>query len=281
MPPNGEQSETATLAQARAHARAQAGFAERTLRTVPPSQAADLPPAVDPATVVWDETLDVGGYCALRLPRHSHLHISDLGGDACIGFIVYNAGQPSERLNVADTVKVQWQAYLDADAVLLSDMGRALMTIVADSSRRHDALCGATNRRANERRYGDGGIHCATPAARELFTVAGAKYGLDRRDLPPSINWFKGVRVMDDGTLEFDGGMTAPAGLELRADLDVIVIMVNSPHPLDPRGDYSGSLARITAWRGAPPPDPIETAATPERRRAYENNALYLGMWAP
>jgi len=280
MPPNGEQSETATLAQARDHARAQAGLTERALRTVPPSLAADLPPAVDPTAVVWDETIDVGGYCALRLPRYSHLHISDLDGDGCVGFLAYNARQTSERLNVADTGKVQWQAYLEADAVLLSDMGRALMTIVADSSRRHDALCGASTRRANEQRYGDGGIHRATPAARELFTVAGAKCGLDRRDLPPNINWFKGVRVMDDGALEFDGAPTAPVHVELRAELDVIVIMVNSPHPLDPRREYSGSPARITAWRAGPPSDPIAAATTPERRRAYENNALYLGMCA-
>ena len=95
-----EQSETATLAQARAHARAQAARAGRTSRTVPPSAAVDLPPGIAPQAIIWDETIDVGGYCALRLPRHSRLRINDLGGDACVGFTAYNARQTSERLNV-------------------------------------------------------------------------------------------------------------------------------------------------------------------------------------
>jgi hypothetical protein len=56
--------------------------------------------------------------------------------------------------------------------------------------------------------------------------------------------------------------------------------MANAPHPLDPRPDYAGSVVRFTAWRADPPPDPIESATTPERRRAYENTAVYVGSWS-
>ena len=275
-----ERSETATLTQARAHARAQAGLAAQTLRTVPPSDATDLPPGVVGQTVIWDETVDVGGYCGIRLPRCAQVRVSDLVGDACVNVVVYNARQPNERLNVADTVKVQWQAYLDAGAILLSDMGRALMTIVEDTSQRHDAFCGATTRHANERRYGHGAVHGPSPASRALFTVAAAKHGLDRRDLPPCISFFKGVRIGDDGALVFDGAPTGPAHVQLRAELDVILLLTNSPHPLDPRSIYTGSIVRVTAWRGDPPLDPIEAATTPERRRAYENTALYTVGWS-
>ena len=41
------------------------------------------------------------------------LRLADLDGDACVHVIVHNAAPTGERLNVADTVKVQWQAYLD------------------------------------------------------------------------------------------------------------------------------------------------------------------------
>ena len=34
-----------------------------------------------------------------------------------------------------------------------------------------------------------------SPAGRELFTLAAAKHGLTKRDLPPSVSFFKGVRV--------------------------------------------------------------------------------------
>ena len=85
------------------------------------------------------------------------------------------------------------------------------MTIVEDTSARHDALCGATTRALNERRYGHGAVHGPSPAARELLILAAAKHGLDRRDLPPCVNLFKGVRVNDDGTLVFDGDPTGPS----------------------------------------------------------------------
>jgi uncharacterized protein len=280
MSPEIDRSETATLEQAREHARAQAGRSARTGRTMPASAAVDLPTAVDAETVVWDETIDVGGYSGLRVPRHSHLRITDLTGDGGVSLVVYNARQPSERLNVADTVKVQWQAYLGNGTILLSDMGRALMTIVVDTSARHDAFCGATTRGANERRYGHGAVHGPTPAARELLILAAAKHALDRRDLPPCVNLFKGVRVNDDGTLLFDGIPTAPSFVELRADVDVIVLLANSPHPLDIRPDYTGSITRVTAWRAAPPRDPVGDATTPERQRAYENTAQYVSAWS-
>ena len=61
-----------------------------------------------------------------------------------------------ERLNVADTVKVPWQAYPTAGHPLLSDQGRLLATIVADTSgtpRRPDRHHHAGR---NTARYGDG-----------------------------------------------------------------------------------------------------------------------------
>ncbi|HUP72038.1 MAG TPA: urea amidolyase associated protein UAAP1 [Acidimicrobiales bacterium] len=246
---------------------------------MPPSAAISLPSGVDSQMVFWDETVDVGGYSGLRVPRGSYLRIADLAGDACVSLVVYNAWQPSERLNVADTVKVQWQAYLGEGALLLSDMGRALMTIVEDSSGRHDALCGATTRVANERRYGHGAVHGPSPATRELLTLAAAKHGLDRRDLPPCINLFKSVRVRDDGSLVFDGASTGATFVQLRADLDVIVLMASAPHPLDARPGYAGSITRLTAW-GSQPRDPMMDATTPERRRAYENTAQYVEIWS-
>ena len=151
-----------------------------TQRTIPASDAIGLPPGVDAADVIWDETVGPGDYASHELPAGAVLRLADLDGDACVHLLVFNAARPSERLNVADTVKVQWQAYLGPEAVLLSDMGRVLMTIVADTSARHDALCGSASSTVIGARYGASGIHTATPSARDLLTVAAAKHGLDR-----------------------------------------------------------------------------------------------------
>src|SRR6476619_6435146 len=161
-------SQTATPEEARAHARAQAAATSTwDQATIPATDAVDLPAGVDPATVTWDETIGPGGAAARALDRGSRIRLTDLQGDACANLLAYYAPRPLERLNVADTVKVQWQAYLGAGSLLLSDMGRVLMSITADSCGGHDGLCGASNSARNTAKYGRGGVHQDFPNARD------------------------------------------------------------------------------------------------------------------
>ena len=267
---------TSTLEDAREHARRQAGAQPGTGPTIPATSAKDLPAGVMADDVLWDETIGGGDYASRVLPRDSVLRITDLDGDACVQLLAYVANRPWERLNVADTVKVQWQAYLGPGALLLSDMGRVLLTMVADTSARHDALCGATNRRANDGRYGNGAVSGPAPNARDLLVLGAAKHGLGRRDVPPAINLFKGAPVGVDGSVTFDGDARPRTYVELRAELGVIVVLANTPHPLDDRKTYSVTPVRCTAWRAdRPTDDPIPTS-TPERARAFENTAELL-----
>ncbi|MET0327094.1 MAG: urea amidolyase associated protein UAAP1 [Ilumatobacteraceae bacterium] len=251
---------TSSLHGARDHARSQAGAAAPTGRTIPP-----------PEGTLWDETVGVGGYAGRRLPRGTVLRIADDGGDACVHLVVFNAASPDERINVADTVKVQWQAYLGPGALLLSDMGRVLMSIVDDTSARHDALCGAAPAAVTAARYGDGAIGSSTPSARELLVVAAAKFGLQRRDVPTGVNLFKRVAVAADGSLSFDGTPRPGVAVELRAEMDVVVLLANVPHPLDPRPEYAGSTVRCSAAAAERPDDDPLRTSTPERQRAFEN----------
>ena len=264
--------DTATLDAARAHARSLAAAAEAsTGRTMPARAAEDLPPGVRADDVVWDETLGAGGCAGHHLARGTVLRVTDLAGDASLHLVVHNARRPSERINVADTVKVQWQAYLGPGALLLSDLGRVLMTIVADSSGRHDAICGCSNRTTNEQRYGSGGVHSTSPNGRDLLHLAGARFDLARRDIPTGITLFKGVRVEADGSLTFDGAVTGPTSVDLRAEMDVVVTVANVPHPLDRRAEYTAGPVRLTAWRAdRADPDPFRDSS-PERARAFEN----------
>jgi urea carboxylase-associated protein 2 len=247
-----------------------------TQRTIPASDAAGLPAGVDAADVIWDETVGAGNYASHELPAGAVLRLADDDGDACLHLIVFNAARPSERINVADTVKVQWQAYLGPEAVLLSDMGRALMTIVSDTSARHDALCGSASSTVTSERYGVSGIHTATPSVRDLLTVAAAKHGLTARDLPTGVNLFKSVTVDDDGSLHLRGDPQPGTAVELRAELDVIVLVANVPHPLDDRPGYTSSIVRCTARRRSGPIDQHLRTTSPERQRAFENNDDYL-----
>ena len=64
--------------------------------------------------------------------------------------------------------------------------------------------------------------------------------------------------------------------MELRAELPVVVLIANVPHPLDPREEYVCSPLQVLAWRGEPtgPGDPLWDAQ-PENHRAYLNSADY------
>jgi urea carboxylase-associated protein 2 len=260
-----------TLAAARAHARSLAGEDSPTARTTPSTTAIDLPEGVAAADVLWDEVIGPGGYASRALPRGAILRITDTEGDACVQLLVYDAANPAERLNVADTVKVQWQAYLGRGALLLSDMGRVLLTVVDDTSERHDCLCGSSTAAANAARYGDGLVSGPSPAARDLLCLGVAKHGLSRADVGPNVNLFKSARVAPDGALRLDGEPVPGAYVELRAELPVLVVLADSPHPIDDRPSYRATPVRCTAWCAShPDPDPCR-ATSPERQRAFEN----------
>ena len=163
---------------ARSHARAQATTVQMRVPATP----------ADAAGPSWAEVVPAGSYATKVLGRGTRLRLADPDGGACAHLLLFRADASWERLNVADTVKVPWQAYLGVGHPLLSDQGRVLATIVADTSGHHDALCGMTG------------------AGRAQMLLGVHKHGMDIRDVAPSVSFFKGVRVEDDGGLTYTGG---------------------------------------------------------------------------
>lgn len=226
---------------ARAHARAQAAAAT----LVRP----ETPVGVDPAAVVVAQRIPSGSYANVVLGRGTRVRFADPSGTTCAHLFLLRAESPWERLNVADTVKVPWQAYLSAGHPLLSDQGRVLATVIADSAGHHDTLCGPT------------------AEGRHQLHLAGAKQGLEPRDIGPSIALFRGARVAADGAIEPTGNGPAGATVDLIVHLPVTLLVANAAHPLDdrPTGDLD-----VLAWHS-----PEDLAATPnddpEYRRAVDN----------
>lgn len=265
-------SGTADPKAARDHARAQGGTRVEAMPTLPPV-AGDLPEGVTDDDLLWEETLAPGGYASRRLARGTRLRLIDTQGDACASLNIFNAEMPTERLNVADTVKVQWNAYLGAGKLLLSDMGRVLVSFLEDGAGTHDTFSGVSNAASNLRKYGEGRNSGAYPNGRDRLTLGAAKHGLTRRDVHPCVNLFKGTRIETDGSITpITGPFAAGREVLLRAEMDVIVVIANCPHVLDPREGWHSTPLRATAWRGAitPEQDPVRNA-TPEGLRAFLN----------
>jgi uncharacterized protein len=153
-----------------------------------------------------------------------------------------------------------------------------LASLTADTSGRHDTFCGASNEKTNARKYGRGDNYCPFPNARDRFALALAKYGLGRKDIAPNVNFFKRVKVEEDGALTFDTARGAAGEyVELRAEMNVLLVVANTPHVLDPRLVYTATPLRVLAWHGAatPPDDPTRTGS-PEALRAFQNTEDYF-----
>jgi urea carboxylase-associated protein 2 len=239
---------TATTAGAKAHARAQHGRTVDEMRHVPATASTTVPADVPADRLVWSEVIASGGYSTAVLARGTRIRLADPLGDACAHLLLHRADAPHERLNIADTVKVPWQAYPSTGHPLLSGFGRVLATIVADTSTAHDALAGTTTREGNLARYGAAAPESRSPAGRELLLLGALKHGLSQRDLPPSLSFFKGVRVDVDGNLRWTGSAGPDTAVDLLLHVDAIVLLANTAHPLDPRPQFTCSPLRVHAW---------------------------------
>ncbi|MEV8150409.1 urea amidolyase associated protein UAAP1 [Arthrobacter sp. NPDC080073] len=244
---------TATTAGARVHARSQHGRTADTMIHVPAVSAPErLKSGLDARAreaATWTESLAFGRYTHMELARGTRIRLTDSDGDACVHAVLFRLGAHYERLNVADTVKVPWQAYLGQGHPLLSDAGRLMATVVADSSGYHDALTGTTHRAGNEAKYGAGSAHSASPAGRELLTLGALKHGISQRELPPSVSFFKGISVDADGGIRFGGSAGVGTAVELLLHTDLVLVLANTAHPLDPRTAFTGSAVDIVAWQ--------------------------------
>jgi urea carboxylase-associated protein 2 len=267
---------TDSVLAARADARARAQLTADHMPYRPASSSPFAPEGIAAAALTWAETVAPGGYTHRVVARGTRIRLDDPTGAACASVLLFNALETGERLNVADTIKIPWQAYLGTGHPLLSGDGRALATITGDTSGHHDTFCGTTTDEASIAKYGSAEPQGPAPSGRSRFLLAASKHGLTGRDLPPSISFFQGVHVEADGALTFLGGAGPGTFVELVAELPLLVLIVNVPHPLDPSDDYLVGPLRVHAWPGRPtlPGDPQFTA-TPEVNRAYLNSIDY------
>src|SRR5260221_2403135 len=153
------------------------------------------------------ETLRGGGAWSRRLSRNQVLRITDTSGTACVSALFYNARDPLERYNMADTLKAQFTAFLTTDRVLFSDMGRVLCSVTRDTCGWHDTISGCGNATTSRLRFGEGsyqqlrnGVH---RNARDNFLVELGKHGLGKRDVVANVNFFTRVNVTDEGDLRW------------------------------------------------------------------------------
>src|SRR5262245_30709326 len=189
--------------------------------------------------VLLQEEVPGGGMWSRAVARHQTLRIVDVEGGANVGVLLYNRDLLLERYNMPDTLKAQHTAFVTRGRALYSDMGRILCSVPDDTSGWHDTLCGAQDARASDAKYGaktyQEGRNEWHRNAHDCFLVELGKWGLGLEDLVPNLNLFSKVVADADGGLHFDSAHArAGAFVDLRAEMNVLVVLNTCPHPLDP-----------------------------------------------
>jgi hypothetical protein len=197
----------------------------------------------------------------LVVPRGRSIRLSCTGDGANASMLLYADRERTERLNVPDTLKAQMSARIQPGMVLMSDLGRALASVTGSSLDWHDAITGHSLDSHLER-YGPSSYAAdrndCKRSARDGLLLELAKHDLSARDLHASINWFTKVTPAGDdrATLTFAPGHAAAGDwVELRTELDVLVVLSTSPHPLDPNPMWQPSEVEIAISKAAPPRD--------------------------
>jgi hypothetical protein len=208
--------------------------------------------------------------------------LTDVEGGACVAALFYNAEDPSERYNMPDTLKAQQIARLTSGLVLYSDMGRVLCSVVEDTVGWHDTITGHATDEHSRRKYGEGSYQKLRNDffrnTRDNFLIELGKYDMGKRDIVANVNFFAKVAVDGLGNLAWVSGYSKPGGyVELRADLNALVVLSNTPHPLDPSPTYAPRPVslRVTAAAPASARDACRVSRA-ENERGFRLTEMYL-----
>jgi uncharacterized protein len=175
---------------------------------------------------VFDHRLPAGEPFLLQIKRGQTLRIVDLEGNQAADVLFYNADDHAEHYSATDTMLRQGGIYLTTGSVLYSSEARPMLTIVADTCGRHDTLGGA----------------CAA----ESNTV---RYALQKKYMHSCRDNYLNVPVTAEGDLKFEDGVSGPGKyVEMRADLNLWMLISNCPQLNNPCNAYNPTPIRLIVW---------------------------------
>jgi len=204
-------------------------------------------PTLDPTQAIYDYELPARQPWSKVVHKGQILRIVDAEGNQAVDTLIYNAADTSERYSAPDTVVRQGNIFITAGTQLMSNAGNVLMTVLTDTCGRHDTLGGACSMESNSVRYGLHKKHLH--ACVENYLLELSQYGMNKRDLVSNINFFMNVPVAADGTLEIvDGISEAGKYVDLRAEMDVLVLISNCPQINNPCNAYNPTPVRLLIW---------------------------------
>jgi urea carboxylase-associated protein 1 len=177
------------------------------------------------------------------------VRIVDLEGNQAVDVLFFSRQDPSEHYSATQTMLEQGGIYLTTGSKLMSNLGRSMLSIVADTCGRHDTLGGACSAESNTVRYSLDRKSMHSCRDNFLHAITAAQLGINKRDLAPNINFFMNVPVTAEGGLRFEDGVSAPGKyVELRAEMDVWLLASNCPQLNNPCNAFNPTAVELLIW---------------------------------
>jgi uncharacterized protein len=231
--------------------------------------------------ILWEEVIPGGTHWSGLVRRGTALRITDLAGGANLSALFYNPEDKLERYNMPDSLKAQHTAFLTTGNVCYSDMGRVMCSIIHDNVGWHDTICGITDAAMIEAKYGKTTFQTHRNAmyrnGKDGMLVELAKYGLGKRDLTASVNFFSKVTPDKLGNLSFlQDHSQAGNFVDVRFDMNVLLILSAAPHPLDNKTTYQPAAVKLSAWHsGVAEADDVCRNNCEQNGRGFINTERY------
>lgn len=226
--------------------------------------------------VLWNDTLPGGSAWSGVINRGTTLRFADPEGRANAALLMFAHPQHTERYCMPDSLKAQHTAFLTRGHACHSDMGKVLCSIPEDSCGWHDTVCGVLDANALSAQYGEALYQQHRNSmyrnGQDGLLVELAKWGLGPRDMHANLNLFSKVVPDELGALSFDTAHRQPGQwVDLRFEMDVLVVLSAAPHPLDSAKIYAPGAVQVTAWRSG-----IAGANDVCRQHCEENGRAFI-----
>lgn len=183
-----------------------------------------------------------------RLIRQGQtVRVIDSEGQQAVDALLYRADDPTERYSSQDTIRAQRSPYVGLGSRLLSNEGRVMARVTADSCGRHDTSAGCCSCESNAVRFGEATKY--QHACRENFILELSKYGLTKRDIVSNLNFFMNVPIDTSGNFTVVDGISEPGGyIDLTAEMDILLVISNCPQINNPCNGFNPTPIRVIVW---------------------------------
>lgn len=203
-----------------------------------------------PEDASYRKVVNAGTYWLHEVKKGQTFRIVDVAGNQAADTLFFSATDPAERYSMVDTMREQGNVYLSANTVLMSNFCNPMLTITADTCGRHDTLGGACATESNQVRYALDKKHMH--ACRDSWLLAVSEHPeweLSKRDITHNINFFMNVPITEEGGLTFADGISAPGKyVEMKAEMDILVLISNCPQLNNPCNAYNPTPIETLIW---------------------------------